>query len=244
MKDRLYGTILCFLASFLRPVCAEPPNPVREAIDRLQAIENYSWSRAFETPGAPFTLAPASGWRTEGGHVTHEIRATTSLLQTVTLKNRAVGNAGAGWKALPDLVAAKGAHTSTWIELASYRSPGEELTRIWPATANPPAEADGAYVTAIDSGEALAAVTQLLRNRGPQRLGQAPPAVSNPSGTLRIWLKEGLPQKYVLTVAGSVALPFGNRQVTKISTVDLTLAGGTNAVPAEAKAKLQALHQP
>jgi hypothetical protein len=88
MSVRHYCTVLCFLAGFLRPLRAEPPNPVLEAISRLQAVENYSWTRSFETRGAPFTLAPASGWRTEGGHVTHETRATTSVLQTVTLNGR------------------------------------------------------------------------------------------------------------------------------------------------------------
>jgi hypothetical protein len=88
MSVRHYCTVLCFLAGFLRPLRAETPNPVLEAISRLQAVENYSWTRAIETPGAPFRLAPASGWRTEGGHVTHESRATASLLQTVTLKSR------------------------------------------------------------------------------------------------------------------------------------------------------------
>jgi hypothetical protein len=70
--------------------------------------------------------------------------------------------------------------------------------------------------------------------------GQNAPTVADPKGSLKVWLKDGLPTKYEVTVSGKMT--FGQREIAinRTTTTEIKDVGTTKVeVAEEAKAKLQ-----
>lgn len=77
-------------------------------------------------------------------------------------------------------------------------------------------------------------VTELLSARAPRPL-----PVADASGMVQLWLHNGFPQKYIVTIVGVVSLPFGRKVIKKDSTVTIMEIGSTKLeVPPHATIKL------
>lgn len=214
---------------------AQAQTVVADAISRMRAAQNYSWSQTTETPGAPFSVPPVSGKADKDGYAIQDAKAAGNSLQVVTKVSRVVAKVGAGWKTADEL--GKGKVPADLAELLVSRTPGDELQALAATVVSLQADADGSWHGKLDDDAAESIMSGFVKHRAPR----PDMALSSASGSLRVWVKDGLPQKYVLTTSGSISLPFGSRDITRTATVVISEIGSANVeIPAAAREKLDA----
>lgn len=226
--------VILLLASVAPSSGGDIPAGPNDALRHLRRATSYSWTRITETPGASFTL---KGKTDTNGFAVMELRKGGKSCQAVSKGSRRVVMAGREWKTSKEISAGKDAALVDARELLNSETPVDELALLLPKIAGLKLETDGSYSGVVDAGTVMDRVNSLIKSRAP-----IPLQAASSSGSFRIWLKNGLPQKYVLTVAGSVSLPFGKREFKRISTVSITDIGSTMVeVPANAKARLESV---
>jgi hypothetical protein len=170
----------------------------------------------------------------------HESKADGKALVAVTKGDRAVIQSDTGWKTLAEMSRGKDKPSADLVELANARTPADELAALSSKLSELKVESDDSYSGKLDAADAKAIMAFLVKHRAPMPNME----VSSASGSLRIWLKDGLLRKYVLTTAGAISLPFGKKEINRIATVSITDFGTTQLeVPAEAKAKLETTNE-
>ena len=216
---------------------AQAQTVVADAISRMRAAQNYSWSQTTETPGAPFSVPPVSGKADKDGYAIQDAKAAGNSLQVVTKASRVVAKVGAGWKTEDELGKGKGKVPADLAELLVSRTPGDELQALAATVVSLQADADGSWHGKLDNAAAESIMSGFVKHRAPR----PDMALSSASGSLRVWVKDGLPQKYVLITSGLISLPFGSREITRTATVVISEIGSANVeIPAAAKEKLDA----
>ncbi|HIG30580.1 MAG TPA: hypothetical protein EYQ50_23395 [Verrucomicrobiales bacterium] len=69
--------------------------------------------------------------------------------------------------------------------------------------------------------------------------GGGGPEVSNPQGSVKFWIKEGVLTKYQYSVQGSISFNGNDRDVDRTTTVEISNIGSTQIeIPTAAKNKL------
>jgi hypothetical protein len=236
MKTMLTKPLLLAIAILGSTPATQAQTTVAEAITKLREAQNYSWTKTTEMPGAPFSVAPVSGKAAKDGYAIQVAKADGNSLQVVTKAGRAAAKVGNEWKTAAELEAGKGKASADLAELVVSRTPADELQALASKVVSPQQDADGSWGGKLDAAEAKSIMSGLLKHRARRPNME----ISSTSGSLRVWMKDGLPQKYVVTTSGSISRPFGSKEVTRTATVTISEVGSTTVeIPAGAKAKLQ-----
>jgi len=99
---------------------------------------------------------------------------------------------------------------------------------------------DGSFFGALPEATAKELMVAVMKGRAP---GGFAPELKAPLGNLRVWLGDGRPVRYVISVAATASLPFGTKEIKRVTTVEIGAVGSARVdVPAVAKAKLETLH--
>jgi hypothetical protein len=121
--------------------------------------------------------------------------------------------------------------------LRNFKSPAAQLENLAGKTKEVKSEGEGAYTAELTEEGAKELMSFGGRGGGG---GQNAPTVADPKGSLKVWLKDGLPTKYEVTVSGKMT--FGQREIAinRTTTTEIKDVGTTKVeVAEEAKAKLQ-----
>ncbi len=215
---------------------AELPAPLAAALKQLLTATNYTWGVTTETPGAPFKVGPYRGRADSAGWVLLETEVGKTSWQVAGQGSRRVFKTTAGWITLSEKGSPKGSDLLAVNDLLAAPVPAAELAALLPALTDLRGEADGSLVGVIPEDVAKGFITSLVKGRGP---GGFTPEFKISSNRFQLWLTDGRPARYTTTINATASLPFGKRDLNRITSVEITGYGASPvAVPAEARAKL------
>lgn len=162
-------------------------------------------------------------------------------MQNVTTEAVIKGDKGAvktadGWKAASELEAPGGANRGAMFQrmLLATKAPGSEVADLATKVKELKKESEVLSGDLTEEG-AIKLMTMGRRNRPDA------PAPKDAKGNVKVWIKDGLIQKYVLSVQGKVT--FGQdqqeRTIERITTTEIKDVGTTKLeIPDEAKKKV------
>ena len=237
MKKQIALTLALVAAGVAGAAETNPTNQVKDAIARLKAATNYSWTAKVELPGMDFTPGPMKGQAEKNGYALVSQEMNDNTLQAAFKGDKTAIRVEAQWQTL-DEAEGMGAMMG-WI-LARTRTAAEEADTLL-GKAKSLQTGDGGALSGDLTDEGA---RDLLSFGRPGANAQfTPPPPKNAKASVKFWLKDGALSKFESHVKGSVA--FGpdqeERDMETIRTVEIQSVGTTKVeVPAEAKKKLEA----
>jgi hypothetical protein len=249
-----------FLGSSGVVAFAAPKDDVSAAVDKLAAADNYSWTTTTANAAPPAGAAPAPGGgggrggrggRGGGGPVSG--KADKTGLMSISMAGRGgattdglalngkvvVKSMDGTWQTADEITAAggggRGGNPATRI--AAIKTPVAQakdlLSKIGDLTA-----ADDAFSADLPAD----IVTASFAFGGGGRGGApaTPPTVTDPKGTVKFWVKDGVLAKFELHTTGTVSFNGNDMARDTTATTEIKDVGASAIdVPADAKAKLQ-----
>jgi hypothetical protein len=209
---------------------------VNGAIQKLAAADNYSWTTTTES--TLFKPGPSHGKTEKGGYTYVEFSMQDNKLEAVVKGDKSVVKTGDGWQTLEEAAQAQGdggfnAGRFMSRRMKDYKLPAAEA-QDYAGKSKEIAKADGAYAGDLTEEGAKALITATGR-----RGGGPPPAITNPRGSVKFWIKDGVLTKYQINVKGSVDRDGEEVKIDRTTTVEIKDIGTTKIeVPDEAKKKL------
>jgi len=240
MKNKIASIIVGMFASGV--VCAAdaaPTNQVSDAIAKLKAATNYSWTATFVTPpDAPFTPPPVKGQTDNTGFVKFSTDFGDNTAETILKGDKVVFKGEEGWQLA---VAGGGFSPDTFaLNVAKNGAPGDEAGIILKGVKGLKAMDGGAL-----GGDLSAEAATDLLTFGPRRsAAQANPDMPGPKGTkgsAKFWVKDGALVKYQTHLTGTVSFDGNDTVLDFTRTTEIQGVGTTKMdIPVEAKKKLEA----
>ena len=241
MKTPLLLSFSCLLAASLFAADSGPKEDVKNAAKKLADKASYSWKSSTESAGAN------AGGRGRPGPVEGKIEkdgfAMLSMTRGETTTEAVVkGNKGAiktadGWKSLAEATEGDGggqrnpARTAARM-LQNFRSPAAGAEDLASKTKELK-KGDEAY-----AGDLTEEAVKDLLSRGFRRPGGEAPSPTDPKGTVKFWIKDGVVSKYEYKVQASMSVNGNDITIDRTTTVEIKDIGNTKVeVPEEAKKK-------
>jgi hypothetical protein len=240
MKSKIALIIVgMFASSVVWAADAAPTNQVSDAIAKLKAATNYSWTVTTVTPpDAPFTPPPVKGQTDSAGFAKFSTEFGDNTAEVVLKGDKAVFKGDEGWQLAvagdgfsPDMFA---------LNLAKNGAPGDEAGIILKGVKGLKALDGGAL-----GGDLSAEAATDLLTFGPRRsAAKANPEMPGPKGakgSARFWVKDGALVKYQTHLTGTVSFDGNDTVLDFTRTTEIQEVGSTKMnIPVEAKKKLEA----
>jgi hypothetical protein len=204
-----------------------------KAIKELGGKANYAWKSTVTVPeGTQFRMGPTEGQCEKGGltHVTMSFgdNKTQMVLQG---EKAAMLTQDGEWKSAEELSNSEGPGRFVGMMARSFKAPTAQAADL--AGYVKELKQDGDVLSGDLSEEG--AKQMLMFRRG----GSDGPTVTNPKGSAKFWMKDGVLSKYEFHVEGTVSFNGNDREVNRTTTVEIKDVGTTKVqVPDEAKKKL------
>lgn len=235
MKQILLFSLIAAMAQVSLAEDSNPKAKVIGASKQLGLKSNYSWtSTAKEADGSTGRLGPIEGKREKEG-VTYLSFTVSDVPVEVYIKGeKGAAKALEGWRSFEEISQDGGAAANIVKYLKANKAPVAESTSL-AEKAEDLKEADG-----IVSGELKEeAVKELLMRSARRRDGEDPPKITDPKGSVKFWVKDGMLAKYEFNVKGKITSGDRETDVNRTTTVEIKDADATKVeLPAEAKDKL------
>ena len=240
MKSKIASIIAgMFAAGVLWAADGMPASQVSDAIAKLKAATNYSWTVTTVTPpDAPFTPPPVKGQTDSAGFAKFSTEFGDNTAEVVLKGDKAVFKGDEGWQLAvagdgfsPDMFA---------LNLAKNGAPGDEAGIILKGVKGLKALDGGAL-----GGDLSAEAATDLLTFGPRRsAAKANPEMPGPKGakgSARFWVKDGALVKYQTHLTGTVSFDGNDTVLDFTRTTEIQEVGSTKMnIPVEAKKKLEA----
>jgi hypothetical protein len=229
----LFGTMTLLAASLLQTNAASKDD-VTAAAKKLADKDNYSWKQKTENAG---------GGGFGGGTGEGKVEKEGCLWVSMTMRDNTIeavkkGEKGAiktqdGWQSFSEASSGDpGPATFMARRLQNYRAPAAQVEEL--ASKVGELKQDGE----VYSGELTeeGAKSQLMFGG---RAGGNAPEISGAKGSVKFWIKDGMPSKYEIKVQGKVSFNGNDRDIDRTTTVEIKDIGTTKIeIPDEAKKKL------
>jgi len=220
------------------PLFAADTNSVdtlKQAIAKLKAEPNYSWTEKVELPTMGFTPEPMQGVAEKDGFMLVKQDMNGNTVQAAFKGGKVAMKLDDAWQSF-DSVDTTG-FNGWWLGLT--KSAGDEAADLVSKAKELKAGADGAWSGELTEAGAAELITF---GRRPGATNGPPPA-KNASGTVKLWIKDGEVTKFESHLKGLVSFAADQeaQEMETIRTAEIRDQGKTKVeVPAEAKAKLEA----
>ncbi len=235
---------------------ADIPQPVASAVEKLQQVSNYTWLTSVEMPGAPGDFPPVMGKTDATAGTILDSGAGSKAVQSVRKSGAEVIKTARGWLTAAELSAMPGGEAMAGF--ANTKTPADELALLMPKLDEFKTTTDGSFIAAMKSPVAREFLEN-SRSNGPRftpggqtpagsrdfpgnNQGKAPgrPTINDATAHFQIWLTNGLPQNYVLTISASVTTMGVRKDIKKVEKVQIGAFDTTKVVlPAAAEAKMR-----
>lgn len=216
------------MAASLNAADSSPKDEIQAAAKKLGEKANYSWKTTVVVPeGQRYRPGPSEGKTEKGGftHVTWTFGDNT--LQTVLKGEKgAVTNQEGTWESLADVEKEEGVGRFRAMLARSFKAPAEQAAELAAATTELKKDDDvySGILSELGAKEFL---------RAGRSADQA--TVTDASGSVKFWLKDGAITKYEFRVKGTV----NNNDRERTTTIEIKDVGTTKLdIPDEAKKKL------
>jgi hypothetical protein len=213
---------------------ADSKDDLTAAIKKLGDKENYSWRTTVEVPEtARFKPGPTEGMAEKDGYTLIKMSFGDNETKAVFKGDKGAAiNPDGEWQSLADLANAEGPARFMGAMLRNFKAPVDQATQL--AGFAKELKKDGDVYSSDLTEEGAKTFLSFRRRSG----GDAP-NITNPKGTVRFWIKDGMLTKYVFNVKGTVSFNGNDIDQDRTSTVEIKDVGSTKVtVPEEAKKKL------
>lgn len=232
-KSLLFGT-LALLAGPLLVIAADPKDDVTNAAKKLGDSANYTWHTTVVVPeDAQFKPGPTDGKTEKGGLTYVKLSFGDNTTEFVTKGGSAVITDPDGkWQSLTNLENNSEGPGRFMVRMVrNFKAPDAQAVQL--AAAAKELKKDGdVYSSDLTEDGAKAMMTFGGRRGGG-------PTITNPSGSAKFWIKDGVLTKYEFKVKGTMSFNDNDINVDRDTTVEIKDVGSTKVtVPDEAKKQL------
>lgn len=232
MKTTLPFCAVLLWAGALLAADGNPTDSLLNAAKQLAEKPNYSWKMSVEVPGDP--TGTVEGQTEKGGATVFALARGDVTFDAVLQGTKGALRTEEGWKALGEVAGDAGPQAGVNRFVAAmvkgYKLPATEIAEL-AGKINGLKESQGIYAGELKEE----AVKELLLYR---TRGQNNPEVSGAKGSIRIWLKDGLPSKYEFKVQGVYSANGNDREVNRTHSIEIKGVGATKVVIPEAAKKV------
>jgi len=221
--------MLALLAGPLLAADGGPAAEIKNAAAALGSQTNYAWQATVEVPpDSQFKPGPTDGRTEKGGYTTLSFEFGDNTTEAVAKGTNGAIKTDDGWKTLADAMKDDGGggfNPTMFIarRVQNYKVPAVEAASLADAAKELKKDADS---ISGDLTEAGAKDLLSFRPRG----GNGGPAVANPKGSVKFWIKDGKLVKYQFHVQGTVSFNGNDRDIDRTTTVEIKNVNST-AVP-------------
>jgi hypothetical protein len=236
MKHKIAALALGFLAcASLRAADVAPTNQVSDAITKLKAASNYSWTTTTVLKDSEFTPGPIKGQADKDGFAKMSQAFGDNTTEIVLKGDKVAVNGDSGWTTLdkvegfPAMMAGGLSRNGAAAEEAAIGL--KQVKELKPQ--------DGGVLGGDLTSEGA---TDMLAF-GPRRAAgdNQFPGPKNAKGSVKFWLKDGQLAKYEWHLLGTVSFGDNDMEMDQTKTVEIQNVGTTKMdIPAEAKKLLEA----
>ncbi len=218
--------IVLLLTTALLPatiLAADSAQKVIDAAKQMGEKSNYSWATSMkEGDGSPGKLGTIDGKGDKTG-VTFLSFTVGGLPVEVCMKGgKGSAKALEGWQSFDDIAQTRGTAAAVVKFLRSYKAPAVESGDL-AAKAKELKEEDGLW-----SGElAPDAAKELLLAATRRREGSDEPKATDPKGSVKFWVKDGVLTKYQVKIQGKVTAGDRDTDIDRTTTVEIKEVGTT-----------------
>jgi hypothetical protein len=213
---------------------ADSKEDVTAAARKLGEAENYSWKTTVKVPeDSQFKPGPTEGKAGKDGTVILTMtRGDTMTEAVIKGEKRAMTNRDGDWQSLSEIEAnTEGFARFRGAMLRNFKAPAEQVVDLAGATKELKKDGD------VISGDLTPEGAKQFAGFG--RRGGDGPTVSNASGSVKFWVKDGVLTKYEYKVKGTMNFNGDDRDIDRTTTTEISKVGETKLVlPEAAKKKL------
>jgi hypothetical protein len=234
MKKQIVFTIALIVGSSLLAAESGSKQEVIAAAKKLGDKANYSWSTTVVVPeGARFRPGPTEGKTEKDGLTDVSMKFGDNTTRAVMKGEKfAISSPDGGWQSAADLENEQGQGRFRAMFVRSFKAPAAQAAELAEFTKELKKEGDAYSGPLTEEG----AKTLLTFRR---RAGGEGPTVTNPQGSAKFWVKDGVITKYEFKVKGTVTFNNNDMETDRTTTVEIKDVGTTKMdVPEEAKKKL------
>jgi hypothetical protein len=210
-----------------------PKDVVTSAAKKLAAESSYAWKTTVVVPESTQRRMGPSEGKTEKDGLTYVIMTFGENKTEMLLKGQKAAVKGQeGWKSTSELENAEGPGRFMGMMARNFKAPADQAVEIAGYAKDLKLEGDVYTSPLTEDG-----VKTLVSFR--RRAGGEPPAVTNPSGSVKFWVKDGVLIKYEFKVKGSMSFNGNDFDVDRTTTVEIKDIGKTKVeAPEEGLKKL------
>ena len=234
MKSNILVSAVTFLAASVLAADADPKADVTAAAKKLGEKDNYGWTTTVTVPeGSRFRPGPTEGKTEKDGLIHLTMSFGDNKTQAVLKADKgAVTDPDGGWQSLADLDNAEGPGRFMGRLLRNFKAPASQAADLVADAKELKKEGDEYSGELTEDG-----AKNLLTFR--RRAGGDGPNVTNPKGSVKFWVKDGVLTKYEFKVQGKVDFNGNDVDVDRTTTVEIKGVGTTKVdVAEEAKKKM------
>ena len=229
----LFGTLV-LLAGSLLAANAAPKDDVTAAAKKLADKDNYAWKQTSENAGGGGRGGGTYEGKTEkDGYLLLSITMRDNTIEVVKKGDKGAFKTADGWQSLSEAASGdQGAAPFIARRLQTFKAPAAQAEDLAGKVKELKQDGD-AY--SGDLTEEGAKAQLMFGGRG----GANAPEISGAKGSVKFWIKDGLLSKYEIKVQGKVTVNGNDRDVDRITKVEIKDIGSTKVeVPDDAKKKL------
>lgn len=255
MFRRILLSAAVFMAGSSVVALAAPKDDVSAAVDKLAAADNYAWTTT-TVNAAPagaaaggggggggrgrggFGGGPVNGKADKDGVVSVSLSGRGGAVTEALVKSgKAIVKTDAGWQTADEITAAggggRGGNPAT--RALAIKTPVAQAKDLLSKVGDL-ALADGTY--SADLPPDVVKASMAFGGRGGA--AATPPDVTDPKGTIKFWVKDGVLAKYELHTTGTMSFNGNDIARDTTATTEIKDVGASKIdVPDDAKAKLQ-----
>jgi hypothetical protein len=233
MKHNLTLAIALLVAAATFAAETDSNGKVKEAIGKLAAATNYSWTTTIKIPGMPFEPGPVKGGTEKGGFAMVSQQLNDNTVEAVFKGEKAAVKSEGEWQSL-DKAEGPAAMMGGW--LTANGTPADEAGKLLKGVKElKPGDGDSLGGDLTPEG-----AKDFLTFR--PRHGDAPPPPKDAKGSVKFWLKDGALTKFESHFKAKVAFgPDQDEQDFEVTrTIEIEKVGTTKVeVPNEARKALE-----
>jgi hypothetical protein len=243
-RQLILGTITLLAGSLF---AADAKDDVINAAKKLAGAGGYAWKSTIEMAGGGgggggggMRPGPTEGKIGKDGMVMLSMTRGDNTTEAVVMGTKGAIKTADGWQSLAEATEGGGGggqgNPGRFMarRLQTFKAPAAEVEEMAGKTTGLK-KVDDAFV-----GDLTEEAAKGLLTFGPGRGGGDGPSVSNAKGSVKIWVKEGVVAKYEVKVQGTVSFNGNDRDIDRITKVEIKDVGTAKVeVPEDAKKKLQ-----
>ena len=234
------------LAMALSSMAAEPADEIKAAAKALSHKANYTWKSESRVSGVPFNPGPTIGKTEKNGFTVLSQEINGQTIQAVLKGTNGVVKTDDGWLSARELSQPGGGEGGGFNPLRmmgrlllTAKSPSQQIENLVEKAKELKKDAAGVISGNLTPEDAKEMMSFGRRGRPGSGSGGGASSPPDAKGSLKVWLKNGVPAKYELTLSGTISFGGEERAIERLTIVEIEDVGTTQVqVPEGAREKL------